>query len=218
MTLTPGRVLKASALGADAERVTSSLQPMLPRGRVAPSALVDAAEVARALLSAAEQRASQVLAAARAEAAAVRLRAEEEGRADGAAAVAAQAIALSSLEALADERQMDRWVELARLLAERLLGAELALDPSRVVALARQALDETRGARQVKIVAHPDDLALLERSAAALGLEPSAMRFEPDADRARGNLRIETEIGVLDAELAPQLERLALKLREAIGS
>lgn len=217
MTLASGRVVKASELD-EVERVAPSARQSLPRGRVEPSALVDAAERARAVLQAAEERAREVLESARAEAAGVRLRAEEEGRADGAAAVAAQAIALSSREAQADERQLDRWVELGRLLAERLLGAELALDPGRVVGLARQALDETRGARQVKIVAHPADLALLERSAAALGLEPSAARFEPDAQRARGNLRIETEIGVLDADLAPQLERLALKLREAMGS
>lgn len=218
MTLGRGRVIKANALGAGTERVTSNATPRWPRGRVASRALVEAAERAQAVVAAAERRASEILAAAEAQAAGVRLRAEEEGRADGAAAVAAQAIALSSREARADERQLDRSVELARLLAERLLGAELALDASRIVALARRALDETRGARQVKIVAHPDDLALLEREASALRLESSATRFEPDAKRARGNLRIETEVGVLDAELGPQLERLALKLREAIKS
>ena len=37
-----------------------------------------------------------------------------------------------------------------------------------------------------------------------------------DSARARGSLRIETDIGVLDADLAPQLDRLALRLRETL--
>lgn len=218
MSLHPGRVLKASELGSDAQPLKSARGQPLPHGRTELSAVVDAAERARTLIATAEQRAREILASAAAEAASVRLRAEERGRADGVARIAAQAVALSQREAEAEKRGLDRTVQLARLLAERLLGEELALDPSRVVSLARQALDETRGARQVKIVAHPEDLVLLERATGPLGLDPSAARFEPDPKRARGNLRIETDVGVLDAELAPQLERLAIKLREAIRS
>jgi hypothetical protein len=35
--------------------------------------------------------------------------------------------------------------------------------------------------------------------------------------RRRGNLRIQTEIGVLDGDIAPQLDRLARKLRESMS-
>jgi flagellar assembly protein FliH len=112
---------------------------------------------------------------------------------------------------------LDRQVDLARLLAERLLGESLRVAPEQVVALARQALGEARGARRITVVAHPDDAQILEHSLPALGLDPSVARVRADASRARGNLRIETEIGVLDAELAPQLERLALKLRESLA-
>jgi flagellar biosynthesis/type III secretory pathway protein FliH len=146
----------------------------------------------------------------------VRIQAEAQGRADGVAAVAAQALALASLEARADERSLERVVALARMLAERLLGEELRLAPERVVALARQALGEARGARRVRLVAHPDDVALLERSLPELGIEPDVITLAADPARARAELRLETEIGVLDAELGPQLDRLTERLKRSL--
>lgn len=215
MTLSRGRVIPASELG-EATAVKGERRG-LPRGRVAPREVVEAADRARELVAAAEQRAAAILEEAEREAAQVRLRAEEEGRAEAAAQVAARALALADLEARADARQLDRSVDLARILAERLLGEQLALDPGRVVALARQALGEAHGARRVTIVAHPEDVAVLERSLDALGLDPGTTRIQADTSRARGNLRLETDIGVLDAELSPQLERLALKLRQSLN-
>ena len=87
-----------------------------------------------------------------------------------------------------------------------------------VVSLARQALAEARGARRLNIVAHPEDAKLLSGSLASLGVAVETVRLVPDATRARGSLRIETDIGVLDADLAPQLDRLALRLRETLAN
>jgi flagellar assembly protein FliH len=106
---------------------------------------------------------------------------------------------------------------LARLLAERLLGASLAVAPEQVVTLAQQALTEARGARRLSIVAHPKDAELLAQALPSLGVAIETVRIAPDAARARGSLRIETDIGVLDADLAPQLDRLALRLRETLS-
>ena len=60
-------------------------------------------------------------------------------------------------------------------------------------------------------------LALGGRSLIELGLSAELTRVVADPRRPLHNLRLETEIGTLDAELAPQLERLALKLRETLG-
>jgi hypothetical protein len=38
-----------------------------------------------------------------------------------------------------------------------------------------------------------------------------------DPERPRNSLRLDTDIGVLDADLAPQLDRLLPKLRESLG-
>jgi flagellar biosynthesis/type III secretory pathway protein FliH len=214
-----GRVL----LRDDAEAGTALPLPRLaprplPFGRVAPKSLVDASAQAEQLLSKARAQAEQLLASAERQAADLRLRAEAEARAEAAAKLAAHALSLAAYEAKADERALDRNVALARLLAERLLGTSLAAAPEQVVALARQALAEARGARRLGIVAHPEDAKLLNDSIASLGVAIETVRIVPDAARARGSLRIETDIGVLDADLAPQLDRLALRLRETLGN
>lgn len=216
MKLNVGRVVKADAL-ANAARIDLEIdEKTLPRGQIVRREVLEAAERAKRLLADAEDRASQIIGDAERGAAELRLRAEAEGRADAAAKIAARALALGQHEARADERALDRSVELARLLGERLLGESLRVAPEQVLALAKQALSEARGARRISLVAHPEDARLLEQSLAALGLDPATAQVRADAARTRGNLRIETEIGVLDAELAPQLERLALKLRESL--
>ena len=216
--MTRGRVISATAASASeplrrpvlAERGWS-------RARVAPRALVDAGAEAERLLAKARVGAQLLVETAQRRAADLQLRAEAEARAEAAAKLAAHALALASYEAKADERALDRSVALARLLAERLLGTSLAVAPEQVVALARQALSEARGARRLAIVAHPDDAKLLADSLPSLGVAADLVRVSADETRKRGSLRIETDIGVLDADLAPQLDRLALKLRESIS-
>jgi len=216
MKLAWGRVRKAEALTGAARLELEIEEKTLPRGHVVRHEVLVAAERAAHLLAAAEARAAHIVNDAERAAAELRLRAEAEGRADAAAKVAACALALRHHEARADERALGRSVELARLLAERLLGESLRVAPEQVTALAKQALGEARGARRISLVAHPEDARILEQHLLALGLDPSTAHVRADALRARGNLRIETEIGVLDAELAPQLERLSLKLRESL--
>jgi flagellar assembly protein FliH len=188
----------------------------LPTARVVHKSVVDAERRAREITEAAEREATLLLARARAELAELNERTMADARATAAARLAAESLALAALEDSADRRALDRVVALARLLAERLLGETLALEPSRVAALAEQALKEARGARRITIIAHPADVAELERALRGAQRE-HVTRIEPDARRARGNLRFETDIGVLDADLAPQLDRLAQRLREAVA-
>lgn len=217
MKLGFGRVTKAAELAGATPIPLEIEAKTLPRGLVVRREVLEAAERAARIMSHAEATAARIVSDAERAAAELRLRAEAEGRADAAAKIAARALALRQHEARADERELNRSVDLARLLAERLLGESLRVTPEQVIGLARQALAEARGARRITLVAHPEDAKLLEISLPALGLDPNVASVRADAARARGNLRIETEIGVLDAELAPQLERLSLKLRESLS-
>ena len=217
MKLEVGRVVKAEALSGAITVTLDVADKTLPRGQLVRRDVLEAADRAERLISAAEERATRIVNDAERAAAELRLLAEAEGRADAAAKVAARAIALRHHEARAEERELSRSVELARLLAERLLGESLRVAPEQVIALARQALAEARGARRITVVAHPEDAVILLHSLPALGLDPSTAQVRADPARTRGNLRIETEIGVLDAELSPQLERLSLKLRESLA-
>jgi flagellar biosynthesis/type III secretory pathway protein FliH len=213
-----GRVLPREAAAVlEPLRRSAHVEGSLPFGRVAPRVLVDAGAEAERLLAKARVEAQLLLETAERKAADLKLRAEAEARAEAAAKLAAHALSLASYEAKADERSLERSIALARLLAERLLGASLAIAPEQVVALARQALSEARGARRLSIVAHPEDAKLLSDALPSLGVPIDIVRVSPDIARKRGSLRIETDIGVLDADLAPQLDRLALKLRESIS-
>jgi flagellar biosynthesis/type III secretory pathway protein FliH len=216
MTLSKGRLMPAAELDGRAKRVEPGMSPPAPRSRVVAAKVLEAEARAQGILTRAQLEASELVAAARREAAGMRLQSVAEGRAEGVAAVAAQALTLAAREADFDQRHLDRAVDLARLLAERLLGEALAIDPGRITALARAALSEARGARRVVIAAHPDDVAELDRRLPELGFDVTAISMRPEPSRVRGSLRIETEIGVLEADLAPQLERLAAKLRERL--
>jgi len=213
-----GRVLTREEVG-DATPLRRRALPErgLPFGRVVPKALVDASAEASRILAKARVEAQTLVAAAERRAADLKLLAEAEARAEASAKLAAHALSLATHEAKADERALERTVALARLLAERLLGASLSLSPEQVVALARQALAEARGARRLAIVAHPEDALLLSDALPSLGVAIETVRVVADGSRARGSLRIETDIGVLDADLAPQLDRLALRLRETLS-
>ena len=214
-----GRVLtrEQAAAGASLPSARTTSRGLI-FGRAISRSVVDAAAEAERLLAAARAEAQQLLASAERRVADLKLRAEAEARAEASARLAAHALSLASHEAKADERALDRTVSLARLLAERLLGSSLTVAPEQVIDLARQALAEARGARSLTIVAHPEDAKLLSGSLSSLGVAVDTVRLLPDSARARGSLRIETDIGVLDADLAPQLDRLALRLRETLAN
>lgn len=215
VTLTRGRVVR----GSETDGMEPVTLPTPPRtfGRRVPHDVVEASDRAKRILADAETRANTLLEAAARSAGDVRIRAEAEGRAEGVAQVSAAALRLAANEAAFDERGLDRSIELARILSERMLGHALQQDPTVTASLARQALTEARGARRVRIFAHPDDVPALEQERGTLGLPENAVVIFADAERKRGDLRLETEIGVLDAALAPGLERLAKKLREALN-
>ena len=214
MKLGFGRVV-SEVPAHDVTTAERAAAPRVPLGRVVPSEVVLASDRARELVARAEAEATAILERAEGRAAALATELAIRARAEATTALAARELALVAREGQALERQVDQVVELARVLAERLLGEQLALEPGRVVALARQALTEARGARKVTLAAHPDDVPLLERALAAHEATPPVL-VVVDTARQRGSLRLETDLGTLDAELAPQLDRLADKLREAL--
>ncbi len=211
-------ISRGRLLQADGSQLIAASRRERAWGRRIPSSTIAASEQAQKILHQARTEAARLVAVAEQQAADARLRAQVEGRADGVAAVAARAIALSAWEAAAEERQRERLIDLARALAERLLGEQLRLHPETVVALAEQVLAEGSGARRVRLVAHPDDLPHLRAELSRIAGATRTVELVADEKRARGELRMETEIGTLDAELAPQLARLAAHLRESGSS
>jgi len=154
--------------------------------------------------------------AAKAAAAGVANAAATEAREAEEAKLAGHYLRLKRDEDRRAEIDLDRAISLAVVLAERLLGEALERDPAHVVALARQALTEARGARRVVIDACPLDAEALQRHLVQGGFAPHTVEVRTDPALSRGDLRLTTSLGNLDAQLRPQLERLASALRDAL--
>jgi flagellar assembly protein FliH len=192
--------------------------PHPARPRIIARPIAEAQAEARALLERARDEAQQILARAEAAANDLILQHNARARADALCLVVGEALELRKRQAELSKNVLDRSVDFATLLAERLLGEELALAPERVRALARQALTEAAGARHAIIVAHPRDAAELRAGLHSLGSLLDSVGIEDDASLVRGHIRVETELGVIEADLRGQLERLANQLRKLLTS
>jgi flagellar biosynthesis/type III secretory pathway protein FliH len=203
MTLPRGRVLKASTnfVGDVVELWGAETRA----GRLVKRVVVEAEQRARAIVAEAENQARER-----------REQAREDGQRAAEASLAAAWVKLRTEEARRDERDLDRAIDLARAMAERLVGESLALAPHQVVSMARQTLAFARQARRVVLRAHPADAESLKREIVSLGLEDAAIQIHADPDRSRGSLLVDTDLGTLDANLTVQLDRLARSLRDSL--
>ncbi len=177
---------------------------------------VRAREAARDIVARAHAEAGAIVAEARQEAEAVARGAAEEARQAEEAKLAALFLCARREDEQRAERDLDRAITLAVVLSERLIGMALELDPRTIARLARQALAEARGARRATIHASPCDVDALERHIVEVGFPPHTVEVAPDPALCRGSLRISTNLGTLDAQLHPQLERLARALRDSL--
>lgn len=165
------------------------------------------------------------LAAAQAEAEAIRAAARAEGHADGLEAGLAEgraqlAAALSALEsahaevvalreATAEAVERDA-VELAVLLAEKIVAGTLDTDPDRVLDVVRGALRRLTERRRVTVLVHPDDLELVRAAAASFASELGGIEHcEVQSERrlVRGGAVVRTDEGQIDASIETQLMR-----------
>jgi flagellar biosynthesis/type III secretory pathway protein FliH len=146
------------------------------------------------------------------------LQQQARARADALCLVVGEALELRKRQAELSRNVLDRSVDFATILAERVLGEELALAPDRVRALARQVIEEAAGARHAIIVAHPRDASELRAGLGGLGSLLDSVGIEDDATLSRGHIRVETELGVIEADLPGQLERLSTQLRKLLTS
>jgi flagellar biosynthesis/type III secretory pathway protein FliH len=171
---------------------------------------------AERLVQEAQAKAEALIAQARKDAEALSEQAVRDARQDADATLSARWLALRRAEGEAFSRDADRVVAVAVLLAERLLGAALELSPPRIADLARAVLDEARGARRATVEAHPLDAEALRSHLSTAGLEVHAVEVRESEALARGELLLHTDLGTIDAKLAPRLDRLAEALRDAL--
>jgi flagellar biosynthesis/type III secretory pathway protein FliH len=174
---------------------------------------LEARLAAEGLLGEARARAREIVDQARVEAAGLAESAASDAREKASAELAARWLSLRAAEGEGLEKERDRVVDLAVLLAERLIGAALRLEPAIVADLARTVLAEAKGARQATVRAHPLDAEALRGHLSTAGLD---VEVRIDDTLERGHLKLHTDVGIIDAKLAPRLDRLADALRDAL--
>lgn len=168
---------------------------------------------------------ADVLSAVRAEAEQIRAQAwaagEAEGRAagmaaartDAAPAVAALAASLEAVEQLKTqmiaELEQDA-VEMGLLLAEQILAGVIAVEPERVLDVARNALRHLTDRRHVTLVVNPDDLELVGECVDQLQSELGGIEHlgvQSDRRIGRGGAIARTDSGEIDSGIDAQLAR-----------
>ena len=117
----------------------------------------------------------------------------------------------TQLQAL--EQQMAQAVaQAAVLLARRVVRAEIAARPEQVVAVAEQAVNAVlQSARQIRVLVHPDDHALVAEGAAE-ALEGRGARLLPHPGIARGGCLVESDLGQIDARIEARWRQAAAVL------
>ncbi|HUK66216.1 MAG TPA: flagellar assembly protein FliH [Anaeromyxobacteraceae bacterium] len=121
------------------------------------------------------------------------------------------AAAVETLRAQADhlgEQVRADAIEIAFLVARKILEAELKQGPEAIFALVRSAVRKAGASRRVSVRLHPEDAARLEEELGHREDETlSAARIElvPDTSVERGDCRVDTDFGQVDGRLGTRL-------------
>lgn len=113
------------------------------------------------------------------------------------------------------EQITDELAGTALALAEQILRGALAAKPELIVALARECLNAVPVAGgHLQLFVHPADAALL-REHLAEDLTHNSVRLREDAALQRGECRVSTPHGDIDASIATRMARVAELLAAA---
>jgi len=193
---------------------------------------VEAAQLeAQAIVERARAEAEGILAAALEQATQIKNEARISGKAEGyqtgltnirqelSANLTQALVILSEAETEKEQRILASEPEILKLavaIAEKVLHAELRLDPERQLVILKNALARFFGAANFKIRVNPADLEHLSESGVpelqAIFSEPKNLEFMADPGIGIGGCYIETELGNIDARLKSQLQLVLSEL------
>ncbi len=106
-------------------------------------------------------------------------------------------------------------LKLSVKIAEKIIGEEIRLDPSRQVQIVREALSKASTADSILLRIHPDDLQLIRENLPLLQSafnSPKPLEIKDDFSIPMGSCFIETDRGNLDARIQSQLEQIINEL------
>jgi flagellar assembly protein FliH len=187
----------------------------------APVATVPAANEAPSALADAQAEADAIRALAHAEGLAAGREAALAELTPAAAALEQAARALREDAAVSAERLEAQAVDLALMLAEKIVGAAVAADPALVVEAVRGALRGIVERERVTVLVHPDDLELVRGAMGGViatlgGIEHCEVQAERRV--SRGGAVVRTPDGDVDARLDVKLQRAREVVDAALGT
>lgn len=110
--------------------------------------------------------------------------------------------------------QVPRLAPLCIDAVEKILQAQLTLEPERVRDIVKAAIAHVPQAEHLVVIAHPDDLKLLQDEALTSSMGAQHLLYEADPTLRRGGCRIESRQGVVDASMEGAMRRLVEMLEE----
>lgn len=110
---------------------------------------------------------------------------------------------------LAEQARSDA-LEIGFLVARRILETEIATSHDALFALVRGAVRKAGDARHVVVRVHPEDVSLVEASAASgeAGISAAQVQVAGDNTLERGDCVVDTDFGTVDGRLRTRLDEL----------
>lgn len=194
--------MEARARRVPGDRAT--FEPLYPVARLLPAVIEEAENLRKGLLAEAE--------AARGQAQAIRAAAcqkgWDEGRREGLAQVRELLDGLGRELARLRDELAEQITRIALSCAAHIVRGHVRADPQGIARIVADALEQARFCRQVTVIVHPRQLALLREACASVSRVGQSIDVRGDASCDVCDVRIETERGLIDASLAAQLEQL----------
>ena len=202
-------------LSRESEAVRSA-EPLIKNARVVRATVVEELHGVDEELNCLRTRAEELVEQASEEAAAIRQKAREEGRKQGLEECMENLAAARAEYANVRQRAERDMVDLAFHIARRIIGHAIEVQPQVVRDIVGEALVGARGREQIVVRLHPEDHEEVNavRGEYVRELDGVALYFEADSSLERGGCIIETESGRIDARLETQLEVLREALND----
>jgi len=206
-----GRIIRGPPSANTPELKALATAPLPIRSPVVPLEELRAHSQAKEIVERAERKAQELLEEAERQRALIFQEAREEAFEE----VSAQAVtelAKAKMQAgsiLAEaEPQL---IELACKIAERIIGRDLDREPKLLLEICANAIENVRAAKAMLLRVHPRDAKLLrERRPELVELIGRSVdiAIRDDAEVQPGGCIVQTEFGVIDAQLETQFEAL----------
>lgn len=110
------------------------------------------------------------------------------------------------------------FVNLAMVIAQKLVGQELITHPDILIKIIKELLKNTSEQRQLTVQVNPEDLALIEKHLSELKQSLGSIKsFHAEANTSikRGGVIFDMDSGILDAQIETQIGKLYQSLTHA---